>query len=78
MLVEVALFGGYAAGLTGSVVVAFGAVAVWHRWSIARGARKREEPVFVCQHPATEFTPSTGQTRCRTCGELIWQDMPQS
>lgn len=58
-------------------VVALGFVIV----GFTAGGRKPksiEGAPYVCAHPSTEFTPSTGQTRCRTCGELLSQDMPQS
>lgn len=76
-MLEVAALLGYIAGLTGIIAACFTVV-------VLDQARKRRKRVSAeaqhakgCQHILVEFTPSTGQTRCRTCGELISQDMPR-
>lgn len=78
MLTEAITFALALLGTTAAVAIPFALVAVLHQRSIRKAAQRRSGTSNECKHQATEFTPSTGQTRCRTCGELIWQDIPRS
>lgn len=76
MLETVAVFG-YITGITAGVAVIWLGIALNEARKRRKRASAQVQNFHGCSHVLIEFTPSTGQTRCRTCGELISQDMPR-